>query len=430
MSVIAVGLNYQVADVSVIERLSFAHEEIPKALGGLLQCDHITEAVILSTCNRVELYAKANRFHPAAAEAREFLSEFHHTEPSLFADRLYTYFDEAAIAHLFAVTSGLDSMVLGESEITGQVRGAFAVAQVEASAGRTLSALFRRALEVGKRIRTETGISKNAASVSSAAVSLAAHELEGIEGKTVVVLGAGEAGLAAARALLSAGAAGLVVANRSIDKAEEVASRVGGCAVALGDLDVAIDDADILVTSTRSPEIVIDASTVSAMAARRQNRPLLIVDIAVPRDVDPEAASIDGVTLLDMDDLKASALEGRRMRAAEATRGREIIATEVERFLDDEMAARYGSLVAELRSAAESIRSDEVDRYSQQFADLTDEQRDAVDALTRSLLNKFLHTPTVRMRELATTSEGEALADALAKLFELTDPIQSGSDDR
>lgn len=428
MSVIVTGLNYQVADVSVLEQLSFGDEDLPKALSGLLHCEHVAEAVILSTCNRVEIYVNASRFHPAAAEIRDFLSEFHHVEPAVFAEQMYTYYDDAAISHLFNVSAGLDSMVLGETEIIGQVRRAFKSAQAEGALERTLSSVFRRALEVGKRVRTETGISENAASVSSAAVALAGREFGSLSGRDVVVLGAGEAGQAAAKALKGAGAATLTVVNRSVERAIELAGVVGAAAAELSDLDEVVARSDILVCSTRSEELVISRERVAKMAEVRGDRPLMIIDIAVPRDVDPGVASIDGVTLLDIDGLRSLADEGRKKRGAEALRGREIIAEEVNRFLEDEMAARYSGLIAALRKSAEETRADEVARYSGRLADLDHEKLDLVDSLTRSLVNKLLHAPTVRMRELAATPDGALLAESLARLFDLADDWDAGSD--
>lgn len=428
MSVIVTGLNYQVADVSVLERIAFSEEDLPKALASVLQCEHVGEAVILSTCNRVEIYANATRFHPAAAEIRDFLAEFHHVEPAIFADQMYTYYDDAAVSHLFAVSAGLDSMVLGETEIIGQVRKAFKAGQVEGTVERTLSTAFRRALEVGKRVRTETGISENAASVSSAAVALAAGELGGLSGRSVVVLGAGEAGHAAAKALMGAGAKSLTVVNRSLDKAIELAGRVGGEAAALEDLDEAVVRADILVTSTRSDELVLGRDRVGEMASARDSRPLLIIDIAVPRDVDPAAAETSGVTLLDIDALRSFADEGRRKRAAEARGGRKIVTEEVQRFLQDEMAARYSGLISALRSEAEQTRIQELERYAGRLTSLGQDELDLVDALTRSLVNKLLHTPTVRMRELAATADGAQLAESLVKLFDITDDQDAGPD--
>lgn len=419
MSVIVTGLNYQVADVAMLERLSFTEEDFSKALSAVLQCDHVNEAVILSTCNRVEIYANVSRFHPAAAELRDYLGEYHHVSPTEFGDQLYTYFDDAAISHLFRVASGLDSMVLGETEILGQVRDAFKWAQAAGSVKRTLSALFRRALEVGKRVRTETGISRNAASVSSAAVALAEKELGGLQGRKIVVLGAGEAGQAAARALANAGATDLTVINRSHDRARIVAEQFGAAFDGMEALGDAIRDADILVTCTRKDEVVLDRDFLAKIIVDRSDTPLLVLDIAVPRDVAPDANDIHGIRILDMDALKNFAEVGRRKRVVEARRGHQIVSFEVSRFLEDEMAARYRSLIADLRSVAERIREAEVARYSHGLADLKSDQLDVIESLTRSLINKLLHTPTVRMRELAATPEGASLAEALARLFDL-----------
>ena len=419
MSVVVIGLNHRQVPLEILERLTVGADMLPKALADVSSRPNVSEAVVLSTCNRIEVYAYAEKFHGAYQDVRDFLGQWGHLAPEDFSDYLYTHYDADAFAHLFGVASGLDSAVLGENEIQAQVKSAWDVARAESTSGTTLNALFRHALEVGKRARTETGISRNITSVAQAAVALAAQELDGLNGRNVLILGAGEMGEGMAKALASAAPADLAFVNRSLVRAESLASRVGGRARPLSELEDALVSADVLLTSTGAAAMLVEQATLVAVMARRPERPLLIVDIAVPRDIDPSAGELDGVTLLDMDDLRAFADHGARERQGEIERVRAIIGDEVERLLGLQSARMVAPLVTMFRADLDALREVEIERHAAKLADLTPAQREAVDALTKGLINKVAHTPTVRLNEAGGTPRGSRLADALRDLFDL-----------
>lgn len=420
MSVIVVGLNHRTVPLELLERMTVSTARLPKALHDLTSRRHLNEAVVLSTCNRTEIYAVAEKFHGAMQDVREFLWELSFTPVEDFADHLYAYYDEAAVNHLFRVASGLDSAVLGEGEILGQVRSAWDVARSEKASGGVLDRLFRHAVEVGKRVRTETAITRGTTSVSQAAVELAADRLGSLDGRSVLVLGAGEMGEGMTRAIAAApGVTEVLVANRSQERAAAVATRVGGRAVAYGDVTRVLADVDLLLTCTGSPTMVLEASEVAEVMQRRTGRPLLIVDAAVPRDVDPAVEHVGGVTRLDMVDLKAFAEAGLAGRQRELVRADEIVADEVDRYLGTTVAREVAPLVAELRSRGEELRLSEIGRYQARLASLDPAEREAVEALTRGLVNKLLHEPTVRLKQAAGSPRGDRLADALRTLYDL-----------
>jgi len=413
VSVIVVGLNHRTVPLELLERMTVPEERLPKALADLVSRDNITESVVLSTCNRTEVYATAERYHGAMGDVRNSLAEMTHLPPEAFADHLYAYHDVAAIAHLFTVAAGLDSAVIGESEILGQVRQAWEAATAEGAAGPGLHLLFRHALEVGKRVRTETGIGRSMTSVSSAAVALAAERLGSLDGKRVLVLGAGEMGEGMAVAL-AAGGAEVLVTNRTAERAASLASRVGGRAVPVFELPRALVEVDVLLTSTGAQSVIVEHGEVAHVVDQRAGRDLLIIDVAVPRDVDPAAAQLPGVTLLDMDDLRAFADRGVAERRREATRAHDIVDEEVARFRELSTARQVAPVITAMREQAEAIRVAEAERLGRK---LTDEERAAVDAVTKSVVAKLLHEPTVRLKDAAGTVRGERLADALRELF-------------
>lgn len=416
MSVIVVGVNHRTVPLAVLERMTVAPDHLPKALHELTSLGHVREAVVLSTCNRTEVYFQAEGFHAAVGEVRDALGRLAGLAPDDFADALYVFHDAGAVAHLFTVAAGLDSMVLGEGEILGQVRAAWERATVEKACGPALNPLFRHALEVGKRVRTETGIARHTASVSSAAVALAAERLGTVEGRRVLVLGTGEMGSKMAVALAGAGAAEVLVANRTPGRAGELAERVGGRAVALGDLAGALADVDLLLTSTGATEALLEYADLEPVMAARAGRPLLVVDVAVPRDVDPGVADLDGITLLDMDDLRRFAEAGLAERRRAVARVRDLVDDEVVRYREEVSARAAAPLVTELRDRVESLRLAELERHGRR---LTPEQRAAFDAMSRSLVAKLLHEPTVRLKDTAGSPRGETLADAVRDLFSL-----------
>ncbi len=418
MSVIVVGLNHRSVPLEVLERMTVPRPRMAKALHDLMGRDDVSEVVVLSTCNRTEIYAHAERFHGAVGDVRDFLSELGALAPEEFADHLYQFHDAGAVAHLFTVASGVDSAVLGETEILGQVKGAWESASAEGASGPVLNMLFRHALEVGKRVRTETAISRHITSLSQAAVALAAERLGSLAGRQVLVLGAGETGERMVTSLAHAGVSEVLVANRTWERAEALANRVGGRAVSLAHVPAALAEVDVLLTSTGASSVLVDHGDLEGVVAARNGRPLLIVDVAVPRDVDPGAADLAGVTLLDMDDLRAFAERGMAERRREVTRARDLIDDEVCRYREALTTRQVAPLVTALRRRVDEVRVTEVERLSRS---LDPAQRQAVDAVARNVVAKLLHEPTIRLKEAAGSPRGERLSEALRDLFGLND---------
>ena len=418
MSLLVIGVNHRTGPVTLLERLTIAEAAMPKALHSLVVRDDIREAVVLSTCNRTEVYAVVERFHGAYSDIRDFLCETSGITPDEISPHLYSQHDDDAITHLFGVASGLDSAVLGESEIVGQVRDAWETAMEEGASRSVLNLLFRYALEVGKRARTETAISRSTASVSHAAVEMAQEIIGSLEGRHILVVGAGDMGEGVATALARAGAHHVTVVNRTAERGEALAEKVGARVSSFGNLETEISGADVIVACTGAGSHVIDADMVRR-ARNGIDAPLLIVDIALPRDVQSEAGIIAGVTLRDLDDLGAWAQRGLDQRAAEVEQVRDIISHEVERFTLDQAQRQAAPLVASLREVVESIRTAELERYSTRLAGMTDEQREVVESITRGIIAKILHGPSVSLREAAGTPQGERLAAAVRDLFDI-----------
>lgn len=419
MSVIVVGLNHRSAPVELRERVAVPSSRMVKALHDLSSREHLAEVVLLSTCNRTEIYARSTKFHSAVSDVLDFLSEQGSAPPEDFSEHLYTYYDDSAVSHLFGVAAGLDSMILGEGEILGQVRDAWQLADGEGASGQALARVFRHAIEVGKRVRTDTAIGRKALSVSSAAVALAERTMFSLRGRSVLILGAGDVAEGLGRALVSAGVGEVVVANRTHARAVALAERLGGRAVPLGDLQDVLTTVDVLLTATDSTEVHVERADIEAVMDRRGGTPLLVVDVAVPRDVDPGAAEVPGVTLHDVDDLlqlTEAALDERRREVSSV---REIIGMELERFQTDRAAREVAPLVTSLRDRAEEVRQGELTRFRHKLDGLDPETRNMVEALSQGIVNKLLHEPTVRLKEAAGTARGELYSDALSALFDI-----------
>ena len=426
MAILVVGLGHRVP-LGLLERMTVAPERLAKALADVAGREFVSEAVILSTCHRIEVYAVAERFHGGVQDIRNFLSESAFVAPEDFSDHLVTYHDDAAVGHLFSVAAGLESVVRGESQILGQVRAAWDRARTEGTCGPQLDAMFRHALETGKRARSETTIGQDVGSLSQAAVAMATERLGSLDGRRIAVLGAGEmgAGVVAGVADTRRGGAGpgvvpdLVVASRTRDRARLVAERVGARAIDLDDLEQAMDEVDLLVTSTGSPTVVLTTSQMAEVMERRAGHPLLIVDMGMPRDVDGGVGLLDGVTLLDLADLRAFVDADLEHRPQELARVRTIVAEELDRFRDAGMQRRAAPTVSALRSRAEEVRRAELERFRSRLAGLDARQQEAVVALTHGILGKLLHQPTVQLKESAGTPRGERLSEAARELFAL-----------
>jgi glutamyl-tRNA reductase len=419
VSVVVIGLNHRTAPLDLLERTAVDDARLPKVLHDLCARTNLSEAVVLSTCNRIEVYAIAEKFHGGYEDVRNFFVDLSFLPAEDFADHLYVHYDDAAVTHLFAVAAGLDSAVLGESEILGQVASAWERARDEGTTGFALNLLFRHALEVGKRARTETGIGRGITSVAQAAVAMATDRLGTLAGRRVLLLGAGEMGEVMATSLGAAGASDVVVANRTWSTARELATRIRGRAVRLADLPSELLTADVLLTSTGASTIMLEHADLASAMGHRDGRPLLIVDIAMPRDVDPAAGALEGVTLLDMDDLRRFVAIGVEGRQREATRALGIVEEELGRYRATTTAREAAPLVTALREHAEGVRSAELDRIASRLSGLDETQRAAVEALTKSIVSKLLHEPTVRLKDAAGTAKGDRLSDALRDLFDL-----------
>lgn len=423
MVVIVVGLNHRTVPVGTMERFTFATERLPKALHDLGQRPHLNEAVLVSTCMRTELYVVAERFHPALESLRDFLCDQAFLAPEDFADHLYTYYDSAATKHLFTVAAGLDSAVLGEGEVLGQVKRAADAAQEAGTIGPVLSAMFRHATETGKRARSETAIARGVTSVSQAAVEMARLHLGGIAGRTALVIGAGETGAGMATTL-GRFDVDVYVLNRTWRKAVELANRVDGTPIDLADLGDTLTTVDMVLCSTSTEEAVIRPDELEEVMAARDGRPLLLVDVAVPRDVDPACRDLNGVTVFDMDDLKAFVQRGHDERRGEVDHVAAIVAVEVERHTATLAQRRMAPLVSSLRARAEEIRQSEVDRLAGRLTGLLPREREAVEALTKGIVAKLLHEPTIQLKTAASTGDRSQLAAGVALLFGLPERIE------
>jgi glutamyl-tRNA reductase len=424
VAVVAVGINERDVSLDIFEQSAISERDLPKALQVLCDSEHISEAVVLSTCLRTEVYAVVERFHDGLADIERFFlscSNAMGTDSQVLSELLSCWVDDAAVSHLFDVAAGIDSPVLGEGEILRQVRTAAELARQEHAAGRVLGPLFRHAVEAGKRVRAETAIAQGTTSLAHAAVALAADRLEGgLVGRSVLVIGAGEMGAGFSKALAQpAAAARVVVANRSAERAAAVADQSGAEAVSLSKLDEELGRADVVLTSTAAADVVLDVARVGRTMRSRPGRPLLVVDVAVPRDVDPAVADLEGVSLLDVEDVRRFAETQMSTRRGEIPAVRAVLTEELERYRASSAARSAAPVVAALRMRAESIRRAELERQRARLDALGPEAREIVDTVTRRTVAKLLHEPTVRIKDAAGSPRGERLAEALRRLFDL-----------
>ena len=419
MSVLAIGLNHRTAPLELLERLSAPHGNLPKTLGRLDELPNVDETVVLSTCNRLEVYAWAEKFHSAYEHIYDHLAEQASVAATEMSNSVYSLYGTDAVRHLYAVVSGLDSVVLGEAEIQGQVKRAWQTAEAAGTAGGNLSPLFRQALGVGRRIRTETQVGRRLTSVSEAAVALASEVLGGFAGRRIAVLGAGEMGGGMAKAIAPVRGAELVLASRSWQRAQELALMLGARAVHLDELAAELVHADVLFTSTAASSLVMDVDELEKVMAERGGRELLVVDIAVPRDVDPAAAALGGLRLCDMSDVRSFAAANGGHTEAETRRAWAIVHAEAERHGDKVAGRDVAPLISEFRRRICDISQAEFERFDARLASLDIEQRRAVEALVHGIVNKVLHEPTVRLKEAAPDGGSEQLAGALRELFDI-----------
>jgi glutamyl-tRNA reductase len=419
MSILVVGLSYRTAPVSLLEKAAVPVDDLRKTLEELHRTETISEALLLSTCNRVEVYADVARFHPAVADVSSVLSRHSGVPVVDLTEHLYVHFAEAAVEHMLSVASGLDSMVVGESQILGQLRSAYALGADLGSIGSVLHDLAQTALRVGKRVHSDTGIDKAGASVVSLALDHAEEVLGELAGRRAVIVGAGSMGALAGASLRRRGVTDFVVANRSLQRAERLSAALGGRAVGLAELEAHLADADLLVSSTGASGLVVDAETIGP----RAGRPLVVLDLALPRDVSPAVGDQPSVTYVDIEALRSRGpmVSDEDVRAATA-----IVSAELGRYLAEQQQLAVAPTVTALRARANQVIDAELSRLDGRLPGLDSDVRTEVADAVRRAVEKVLHTPTVRVKELAATPGGDQYASALRELFGL-DPARAES---
>ncbi|MFF3851845.1 glutamyl-tRNA reductase [Micromonospora sp. NPDC002575] len=429
MKLLVVGASYRTAPVAILERLAVGPADLTRTLDRLLAQPYVSEAVLVSTCNRVEVYAAVSGFHGGLGDVCAVLAEQAGTPPASLANHLYVHYDAAAVDHVFRVAAGLDSMVVGEAQILGQLRDAYHWATGADSAGRLLHELMQQALRVGKRAHAETGIDRAGQSVVSAALDLAAGHLDGaLAGRPALVVGAGAMGALGVATLSRLGAGPLTVANRGADRAVRLAESYGASAAPMAGLTDVLSTVDIVVAATAATEPVLTREVVTrALAGRDPDRgPLVLLDLAVPRDVEAGVAGLPGVEVIDIDRMAAVLAGGPA--AAEAAAVERIVTAEVESFLTWLRGADVAPTVAALRGRAEDVVATELRRLAQRRPDLSDDQRADVARTVHRVVQRLLHQPTVRVRQLAAEPGGDQYAALLRELFDLQVPQTSPVD--
>lgn len=431
MHIIALGLNHTTASIALREKLSLGEDAVRSALSRLScggSASALAELVILSTCNRTELYAVSSQ--PAFAELETFLSDVCGVPVSDFRPHLYRYRDADAARHLFDVAAGLDSLVIGEPQILGQIVRALELARGQNMAGPVLNRLFQAAIHAGKRARTETHISRNPASVSSLAASLAERVVHPIAEAQVVVIGAGEMAELAVEALRKRGAQKILVVNRTLERARALADRWDAQATTFENLNDALLSADILLSSTGAPHLILTEDMVRAAMTARPHRPLALIDIAVPRDIDPDAANIPHVKLYDIDNLNAKLEGALAERMAEVPQVKSILDEEIKEFEEYMKSLEMLPLIADIRQRAETIRREELAKTLRRLPDLTDEERARIEAMTQALVKQILHAPTQRLRAEASSPHASEYAAVARTLFGLSHDDTHGFSDK
>src|SRR3954452_24799202 len=411
MSVLVVGISHRSAPVALPERVTAGVGDTPGVLQQLRSTGPVGEAVVLGTCNRVEVYAETDAFHAGVDAVSDLLSRLSGVPLAELSQHLYVHWEGQAALHLFSVAAGLDSMVVGESQILGQLRRAYATARSDETAGRVLHELFQRALRAGKRAHAETGIDEAGRSLVTVGLEHAAAAVGELSGREVLVIGAGSMAALSGATVRRHGAARIVVANRTLDRARRLATSLDGEAITLDDLEDALARVDIVVSCTGATGHVLDAGTVERVMKARDDRPIALLDIALPRDIDETVRDLPGVTLIDLAALQ-EVLDSTET-GAEVDAARAIVTEEVGTFLAWQLASRVAPTVIALRSRADEVVAAELARLSTRLPELDERSRLELDATVRRVVDKLLHTPTVRVKELVDAPEGLSYAEAL-----------------
>lgn len=424
MHIIVVGLNYRTAPVEIRERFALAEEQLPAALEKLKNTASVMECVIVATCNRTEIYTIVDRAQICGHYVRMFIEEWFGMPREQFTNYLYMYEDQKAIEHLFRVTSGLDSMIIGETQILGQVRTSFLEAQKCSATGTVFNMLFKQAVTLAKRAHSETKIGELAVSVSYAAVELGKHIFGQFQQKKVMVIGAGETGELTAQHLHANGASSIYVANRSVEKAEEIADKFAGKAVQIEQMIQHMKEIDIVISSTAANSYVLTYEDVQALMKGRRSKPLFIIDIAVPRDIDPAIASIDNVFLYDIDDLQGIVESNLAQRKQESLKIESMISEEIAVFEKWYKTLGVVPLIRALQIKTSQIHEDTMESMLNKLPDLTEQEQKVIRKLTKSMVNQMVQAPILRVKDLAGQKKSDEAMTMFVKLFALDEQLE------
>ena len=419
MHILAIGVNHKTAPVTIREQVSFGPEALPDALLDLTQQPGVREGAILSTCNRTECYCAVSETGEGRETVIQWLARFHDLDPEELRPHLYAYPDREGVTHLFRVAGSLDSLVVGEPQILGQLKEAYRRAYNVGSLGPLLNRAFHHAFKVGKRVRSETDIGGQAVSVSYAAVELARRIFGDLSASRVLLIGAGETIQLAGRHLREAGAPSIFVANRTVERAEELATELGGHALGLDAVPDTLGEVDVVVASTGAPGTVVEKAWLEAAQKRRKRQAMFVVDLAVPRDLPDDAEKVSGIYLYTVDDLEAVVEENLKARRKEAERAESIVEATVEDFLQWLRDQDIVPTIKAMRAKAEAIRAQELEKTRKRLGHVPEEIETALDKFSQALVSKLLHDPTLQLRHMSESGDGEELIEATHQLFRL-----------
>ncbi|PLX75887.1 MAG: glutamyl-tRNA reductase [Desulfuromonas sp.] len=422
MNIIVVGLSHKTAPVEIREKVAFAPTAMQEPLQQVLALPGVAEAVIVSTCNRVEIYASSRDVEGCIVQLKRFMADYHNLASTDLEDHLYDYQGEEAIRHVFRVASSLDSMVLGEPQILGQIKTAYGYATEFKTVGLILNRFLHKAFSVAKRVRTETEIASNAVSVSFAAVELARKIFGQIDNKTVLLIGAGEMCELAARHFINNGVSSVMVTNRTFERAEKLAVEFNGRPIPFDSFIEHLHQVDIVLTSTGAPNFILGHQKMEEVIKRRKNKPMFLIDIAVPRDIEPQVNDIDNIYLYDVDDLQEVVQANLKERQKEAKKAEAIIDQEIGQFHRWLGNLDVVPTIVGLRKRFEEIRKSEVEKTLSRFGDLGKKERKSIEAMTSAIINKILHQPISVLKQSEESSDSDAYVDTIRTLFDLPAP--------
>ena len=421
LNLILVGVNHKTTPVEIREKLAFTKGKIEESIDRLLNYPDIIEHTILSTCNRVEIYARANCHDSAIKSVKQFICDFHELSPVELEDHFYSYKNEEAVEHLFRVSSSLDSMILGEAQILGQVKDAYSLAKDLRSTGLVLNQLFEKAFNIAKKVREETGIAERSVSISSAAVELAQKIFDDLENHTVMLVGTGEMAELAAKHLISYGVKTVYVTSRTYERAANLARTLNGSALDFEAFKNELHRADIVITSTSASSFIIKKEMVEKAIQERKNKPIFFIDIAVPRDIEPDVNDLENVYLYDIDDLHVVVSANMKEREKEAENAMNLISHEVTKFNNWIGSLDAVPTIIEIRKKAENIRKQEIERTLKKLPHVSEDDKQLLRQMSSSMINKILHKPTIKLKQKTQSEDGHVYLKAIRHLFHLDD---------